>query len=96
MVHLCGEVTGTLFLGKFRNKTFCFVMFLLSECIVTAVHRTMQAQANDRKALEATLCEESQRSKKRHEKILRQSEARSVMLQQIELHLSDNQTLQSV
>jgi len=57
----------------------------------------MQAQANGRKALEATLCEESQRSKQRHEKILRQSEARWVMLlQQIELHVSDNQTLQSV
>jgi len=33
-------------------------------------------QVNERNALEAMLCEQSQQSKKRHEKFLRQSEAR--------------------
>jgi len=36
----------------------------------------MQAQMNEREALAATLCEQSQQSQKRHEKFLRQSEAR--------------------
>ena len=43
---------------------------------VLSLCRRMQAQVNEGKALEATLCEQSQQSRKRHEKFQRQSEAR--------------------
>jgi len=36
----------------------------------------MVAQANERNAVEAALCQQSRESKKRHEKFLCQSEAR--------------------
>ena len=60
------------FLGIMKHV---FLYTFLSNCITT-VHRKMQAQMKDRKALEMTLCEQSRESKKRHQKFLRQSEAR--------------------
>jgi len=36
----------------------------------------MQAEVDEHKTLEATLCEQSQESKKRHEKFLHQTQAR--------------------